>query len=94
MLKSYKLPKTVFMRQGIHSFFLVNIEPVIYILFISFMTFTLLTFLRSQLLKGKNQKLLQKERDREEFERLNLGESREVTQKMDATHRTLQHQQS
>lgn len=61
LLKKYELDG-MFRKQGTHSFFLINIEPIIYLLTTSLITYGVLTLLKSRMLKGKNPLLL-KEKD-------------------------------
>ena len=60
-LQKYELDG-IFKRQGLHSFFLVNVESFLYLFLTSQVTFWILWVLRGKVLKGKDPQTL-KEKD-------------------------------
>ena len=49
----------MYRKQGAHAFFLINIEPIIYLLATSIIRYIIVSVLKSRFLKGKDTDTLQ-----------------------------------
>ena len=54
LLKKYEL-NGVFRKQGTHSFFLINIEPILYLMITSIATFAVLSVWKARILRGQEE---------------------------------------